>query len=136
MDKMKNTFLTAGIFIAATLPAFCQSEIIERLPDSAYVANWQPLYRNMIVSYVQLPGDAAEYKKVKVYVQYMPKPGIAKEEEQLKFGDLSRKRYLGAVLFRTGRRFNTILDDSVLGLENVNLTVEDQLINNESLSAR
>jgi len=136
MGYLKNTLLTTGMLLGVSVPAFSQVEIIERLPDSAYVANWRPVYRNMIVSYVQLPGDSAEYKKMKLYVQYLPKPGITREEEQLKQEDLGKRRYLGAILLRTGRRFAKLLDDSVLGLENINLRIEDLLFNKESFSAR
>lgn len=132
MNKFRFTTLTAGIVACIYIPAFSQLEIVERLPDEIFVANWEPVFRNKIVSYVQLPGDSLEYKKVKVYAQYQPKHDITKQEELSKYKDLTRLRYLGAVLIRTGRSFTTLLDDSVLGVENTILRVEDRLINNEA----
>ncbi len=93
------------------------------------------MFLKRIVSYVQLPGDPSEYRKVKMYVLYWAKPDIGRAEEMLKIGDLARQRYLGAFLEPTGRTFSTLLDDSVLGIENTNLTTQDQLINNEMMSA-
>jgi hypothetical protein len=136
MKRSIISLLAASMFAGVSLPAFSQAEFIEHLPDSTYVANWEPIYRNRIVSYVQLPGDSSEYKKVKIYVFYRPIQSITQQEEFLKYRDLRRQRYLGAVLIRTGRTFSKLLDDSVLGVENLNLRVEDQLINNEALSAR
>ncbi|WP_169720048.1 hypothetical protein [Dyadobacter alkalitolerans] len=109
--------------------------MIERLPEDAYVVDWEPVYRNRIVSYVQLPGDSLEYRKVKVYVVYKPKTDVAKNEEPVKYQDLIRLRYLGAVLIATGRKFSQLLDNSVLGVENTNLTTQDQLVNNEMITA-
>ncbi|MCE6991141.1 hypothetical protein [Dyadobacter sp. CY323] len=136
MKKLRFATLTAGILTGFCVPVFSQVEIVERLPTEAYVTNWEPVFRNMIVSYVQLPGDSLEYRKVKLYVLYKPKFNKAKEEEPYKYNDLARLRYLGAVLIRTGRKFSNILDNSVLGIENTNLTTQDQLLNNEMASAR
>ena len=136
MKKARFIIITAGLITGFFAPAFPQVEIIERLPDDSYVANWEPVFRKKIVSYVQLPGDYAEYKKVKVYVTYRPKPHIGKEEEMFKYKDLTRQRYLGAELIRTGRTFSKLLDDSVLAVENASLTTEDQLLNNEMASAQ
>ncbi|MCF0074188.1 hypothetical protein LZD49_27135 [Dyadobacter sp. CY261] len=128
--------LTAGVLVSFGIRAFGQVEIVEHLPEDTYVANWQPVFFEKIVSYVQLPGDPSEYKKIKTYVMYRAKQNIEKVEELLKFEDLTRQRYLGAFLVRTGRTFTTLLDNSVLGVENTNLTTQDQLINNETISVR
>ncbi|MCF0061756.1 hypothetical protein MUK70_21175 [Dyadobacter chenwenxiniae] len=136
MKQCRFIPLTLAIIVGFCVPAFSQIEIVERLPKDAYVVNWEPVFRNIIASYVQLPGDSLEYRKVKIYVLYKPRANRVHEEEPYKYNDLTRLRYLGAVLIRTGRKFTKILDNSVLGVENFHLTTEDQLLNNEMVSAR
>ncbi|MCE7042871.1 hypothetical protein [Dyadobacter sp. CY312] len=125
----------AGLLAFTYALTFCQPQVVEHLPDDAWVANWQPVFFKRIISDVQLPDDSAEYKKTKIYVIYRAMEKIDKSEELLKQGDLSRRRYLGAFLSRTGRIFSTLLDYSVLGREDINLTTNDQLTNNEMMSA-
>lgn len=133
--KPKRVFrLTLGFLLCICVQAFCKSEIVEHLPNEAYVENWEPFYVKRIVSYVQLPGDSLEYRKIKMYVKYRAKVGIGKNEQVLKLEELTRLRYLGAYLVPTGRRFDAILDDSVFGIENTKLTTQDQLMNNEIIS--
>ncbi|MCE7065191.1 hypothetical protein [Dyadobacter sp. CY326] len=135
MKIFKFIAITVSI-LGFYIPVFSQVHIIERIPDESYISNWSPVFRKLIVSYVQLPGDSLEYKKVDIYVQYKPGPNLPIVDDLSKYNDLIRFRYLGAVLILTGRRFNRILDDSVLGIENSNLTIQDQLLNNEMISTR
>ncbi|MCF0055033.1 hypothetical protein [Dyadobacter sp. CY356] len=134
MKKTRFLIVTIGLTACFFTNAFCQTEVVEHMPDEAYVVNWQPLFLKKIVSYVQLPGDSLEYKKIKTYVRYRAKSNMEKDEELLKTEDLSRTRYLGAYLVPTGRTFSILIDDSVLGVENTNLNTRDQLMNNETVS--
>ncbi|MCF2446679.1 hypothetical protein L0657_22165 [Dyadobacter sp. CY345] len=133
MKTVSIAILMVGVLGCLGTEAFCQTKKIEHLPDEEYAANWQPVFYKKIVSYVQLPGDPLEYRKIDSYVFYRAKPDIDKKEEQLKSGDLKRQRYLGPHLEKTGRTFIKLLDDSVLGVENKNLTTQDQLMNNEMM---
>ncbi|MCF2502405.1 hypothetical protein L0663_03380 [Dyadobacter sp. CY107] len=136
MKKYKFIILTATLFAGFCVPAHAQVEMIERLPEEAYLTNWEPVFSDRIVSYVQLPGDSLEYRKVRQYVKYRPKKNTAHAEKLKNYQDLSRVRYLGSVLIRTGRKFSRILDDSVLGIENTNLSTKDQLTNNEMIATQ
>lgn len=98
------TFLLSMTYLSVT----AQVEFVERQPKNVKE------FRYHIVSYVQLPNDSCEYKRIKIYA-------IAE-----------RSYYLGDYLQKTGRKFKTLIGNEVLGKENDNLTVTDRLLNNEN----
>ncbi len=85
-------------------------------------------YTQRIISYVQLPNDSSEYKKIQVFVRVLP------NENQPLLPDLARKRLINVYLQKTGRKYDTLLEDGSLGREDENLTVMDRLLNAENNS--
>lgn len=82
-----------------------------------------------IISYVQLPNDSSEYRKIQVYVQLLP------DSEHVTLNrSIMRRRLTGAYLEKTGKKFKTLLNDGSLGREDNNLTLIDRLLNQENFS--
>lgn len=115
------------IILLLFLPFFSYSqEIRERIPDSTYTAGWTPRYKQLIVSYVHLPSDSNEYKKIKIYLKYTPNRYERIDEQKAK--DLTRLRYLGTFLKPTGKKSAPPIEPT----ESPNLRVIDVLLNNEN----
>lgn len=116
-----------SLILVCLLPFFSFSqEIRERIPDSSYTVGWTPHYKQLIVSYVHLPNDSNEYKKVKIYLKYTP--NRYERITQQKSKDLSRLRYLGTFLKPTGKKSTPPIEP----VENPNLRTIDVLLNNEN----
>lgn len=80
-----------------------------------------------IISYVQLPNDSSEYRKIQVYVQLLPNPEHVDINRSI-----MRRRLTGAYLEKTGKKFKVLLNDGSLGREDNNLTLIDRLLNQEN----
>ena len=90
--------------------------------------NYHAEYTKRITSYVQLPNDSSEYRKIQVFVRVLP------NENSPIIPDLARKRLINIFLQKTGRKYDTLLNDGSLGREDENLTVMDRLLNAENNS--
>lgn len=88
--------------------------------------NYHAEYTQRIISYVQLPNDSSEYRKVQVFVRVLP------NDNYPILPDLARNRLINIYLQKTGRKFRTLLDDGSLGREGDNLRVTDRLLNAEN----
>lgn len=119
------------LLLLFNLPAYCQEvEIVKHQPNEEYVKGWISVFKYVPVSYVQLPGDSLEYKKIKIYVKYVPGQEIT-PEEHIRKKELNTLIFLGSYLQKTGKVLRSTVPDGELGIENKSLTITDRLLANE-----